>query len=93
MFHDIFEYLSNLQTVGGVSGVIAVVIVITLCVGYLRDPAGNPGELGKALIYALTTIIGFYFGTAAGQKAEAAKPRAEITQPNLGSDAGPIALR
>lgn len=62
-----FNYLTNFQTVGGVSGTIALVLVFTLCIVYLRRPTDHP-DLGKALIYALTTIIGFYFGSQTAQK-------------------------
>jgi uncharacterized membrane protein YfcA len=82
MLHDLFQYLTGLQTVGGVSGTIAGLITLTLCAGYIRDPAGQVGEIGKALILALTTIIGFYFGTAAGQKMSTAEPSpTAISQP------------
>jgi uncharacterized membrane protein YfcA len=68
MIHDLFQYLYSLENVGGVSGSIAVLITVTLCVGYIRNPAAEVNKVGDALIFALTTIIGFYFGTATGMK-------------------------
>jgi len=51
MTDHIFGYLTTLQTVGGVSGTIALVLVFTLCIVYLRQPKDHP-DLGKALTYA-----------------------------------------
>jgi hypothetical protein len=82
MFPEIFQYLNNLQTVGGVAGTIAILITVTLCAGFIRNQTAQPGEVGRALIYALTTIIGFYFGTAAGQKMPTSPPPAAISQPS-----------
>ena len=82
MIRDVFQYLGNLQTVGGVTGTIALVITFTLCIGYLRAPAANPGEVGKSLILALTAIIGFSFRNGSGsKKAPAPVPPAAISQP------------
>lgn len=56
------KFLDNAQTPGGVAGILALLIAGTLCIVYFEHPADNP-EIQKVLIYALTTIIGFYFGT------------------------------
>jgi hypothetical protein len=61
------KFLDNAQTAGGASGTLALLIGGTLCVVYFMHPADNP-EIGKTLTYALTTIIGFYFGTTSVSK-------------------------
>jgi hypothetical protein len=81
MTDALFKLIDNIQTTGGVAGLIAIGITLTLCIVYGRDPT-NQQDLGKALVYALTTIIGFYFGTATAPKAtpQSATPPA-ITTP------------
>ena len=59
----ILRFLDNAQSPGGVAGTLALSIAITLCAVYWRDPAANPG-IEKTLTYALTSILGFYFGTS-----------------------------
>ena len=79
--HDLFVWLTSLETVGGVTGTIAILVVITLCAGFLRNQTGNVGDIGKALIVTLSLIVGFYFGTAAGPKALSQTPTA-ASQPS-----------
>jgi hypothetical protein len=66
----ILRFLDNFQSAGGVAGTLALSIAITLCVVYWRDPANNQ-DIQKALIYALTSILGFYFGTSSAKGAAA----------------------
>jgi hypothetical protein len=47
---------------GGIAGVIALIIAGTICYRYAQ--LGSE-EIPEVLVYALTTIIGFYFGQAA----------------------------
>ena len=84
MVHELFQYLYSLESVGGVSGSIAVLITLTLCFVYIRHPTQHE-DIGKALVYALTTIIGFYFGTAAGLK----EPPSQASPPTAASSAAP----
>jgi hypothetical protein len=63
----LIKLIENLQTAGGVAGTLAILIAVTLCAIYFSNPAANP-DIGKTLIYAFTTIIGFYFGTASASK-------------------------
>jgi hypothetical protein len=53
--------ISNLLTVGGIAGLIALTITVTLCARYFRHGPEEPPEVLK---FALTAIIEFYFGTA-----------------------------
>jgi hypothetical protein len=47
----------------GISGIIAIMITATIC--YITVNGTKPDEgLPKTLELALTTILGFYFGTA-----------------------------
>jgi hypothetical protein len=57
------EYLENLFASTGVSGVIAIIITITICFLAFTPITGNEDIL-KILGLSLTTILGFYFGTA-----------------------------
>jgi hypothetical protein len=63
----IYRLVSNIQTIGGFAAAIAIMITATLCLVYLFNP-GQREELGRALVYVLTIIIGFYFGTHAPEK-------------------------
>ena len=65
MFDAGERILSALLTVGGVAGLIALTITASLCVRYLKNGPEEPPEVLK---FALTAIIGFYFGTAAAPK-------------------------
>jgi uncharacterized membrane protein YfcA len=70
---DTFSHFTlGLQTISVepaiVAGTIAVLITVTLCIAFLKDTNQN-ADIGKALVYALTTIIGFYFGAATTSKA------------------------
>jgi uncharacterized BrkB/YihY/UPF0761 family membrane protein len=59
----------KILSVGGIAGVIAIAITITICYRYAMN---GPEEIPQILTYSLTTIIGFYFGTgvARGGSAE-----------------------
>jgi hypothetical protein len=52
--------LMKILTVGGIAGVIALAITVTICYRYAMH---GPEEIPQILSYSLTTIIGFYFGT------------------------------
>jgi hypothetical protein len=54
------ELLTKILTVGGIAGVIALAITVTICYRYAMH---GPEEIPQILTYSLTTIIGFYFGT------------------------------
>jgi hypothetical protein len=68
-FEDTFR---KILTVGGMAGAIAIIITVAICGRYL---AHGPEEVPQILSNALTTIIGFYFGTSVS--AAATKPHAE----------------
>jgi succinylarginine dihydrolase len=52
--------LREVFTVGGAPAVIALIVTVTICyLATVKDSA----DLQKALVHALTLILGFYFGT------------------------------
>jgi hypothetical protein len=53
------NFLTRLLSVGGISGLLALILVGTLCARYFQH---GPEEIPQILTYALSTIIGFYFG-------------------------------
>jgi hypothetical protein len=59
------EILGTVLTAGGISGVIALVITTAISVRYMKN---GPEKIPEVLSAALTTIIGFYFGTAVATK-------------------------
>jgi uncharacterized membrane protein YfcA len=63
---NVGKLAEKILTVGGIAGVIALVITITICARYYSH---GPEEIPQILTYALTTIIGFYFGTAVTKQA------------------------
>lgn len=54
------KMLESILSVGGIAGVIAIIIAVTICARYFMH---GPEEIPQILTYSLTTIIGFYFGT------------------------------
>jgi hypothetical protein len=56
-----FRFLRQLLGIGGVAGLIALGIAAAICVRYVQY--GNE-QIPQVLSYALTTIIGFYFGAS-----------------------------
>jgi hypothetical protein len=70
------DFFLQLLTFGGIAGVIALMISISICVRYVQH--GNE-EIPDVLVYALTTILGFYFG--AGVQAGAQTKMARMGQP------------
>jgi hypothetical protein len=50
----------RLLSVGGIAGLIGLCITGTICARYLQH---GPEEIPQVFTYALTSIIGFYFGT------------------------------
>lgn len=56
---DLNKILRDVLTVGDIAGVIALVITISICVRYVQYGAE---PIPEVLTYALSTIIGFYFG-------------------------------
>jgi hypothetical protein len=57
--------IQRILTVGGIAGLIALVITITICARYFEQGAE---EIPQILSYALSTIIGFYFGVGAARE-------------------------
>jgi uncharacterized membrane protein YfcA len=57
--------VEKLLSVGGIAGVIAVVITAAICFRYVQHGAEPIPDI---LTYALSTIIGFYFGAGVAQK-------------------------
>ena len=58
-FKEILDFLTKLLSIGGVAGVIALTIAVSICIRYVEH--GNE-EIPQILSYSLSTIIGFYFG-------------------------------
>jgi hypothetical protein len=56
----IVRVLEGLLSVGGIAGIIAIIITVSMCKRYIADGDQVFPEIMK---YALTTILGFYFGT------------------------------
>ena len=62
---------SRVLAVGGIAGVIAVMITAAILYRYVSNGPSEP--IPEILSHALTTILGFYFGSsaiAAGRDAE-----------------------
>jgi hypothetical protein len=57
---DFLRFLERLLSVGGIAGLIALAITISICARYIQY---GSEEIPQVLTYALTTILGFYFGT------------------------------
>ena len=57
---SIQSIFTQILSVGGIAGVIALLIAASICARYIKH---GPEEIPQVLTYALTTIIGFYFGT------------------------------
>jgi uncharacterized membrane protein YfcA len=64
-FKEMLDFLAKLLSVGGVAGVIALTIAVSICVRYVEH--GNE-EIPQILSYSLSTIIGFYFGAGVSKK-------------------------
>jgi hypothetical protein len=62
------ELIAKILTVGGIAGVIAIAITVTICARYFQH---GPEEIPQILTYSLTTIIGFYFGTGVAKPSTA----------------------
>jgi hypothetical protein len=63
---DLTKALESILTFGGIAGVIGILITGTICARYIKH---GPEKIPEILTHALTTIIGFYFGTAAPKPA------------------------
>jgi len=59
--------IDNILSVGGISGFLAVMIVAAIGGRYFFH---GPEEVPPILAYALSTIIGFYFGAGISRAAE-----------------------
>ena len=68
MFRDMLRTFERLLSVGGIAGLIALGITLSICVRYVQNGAE---EIPQVLTYALTTILGFYFGTGVARPAPA----------------------
>ena len=53
--------LDRLLGVGGMAGILALIITTSICYRYVRT---GDQVFPEVMTYALTTILGFYFGTA-----------------------------
>jgi uncharacterized membrane protein YfcA len=62
---------ARILTVGGVAGLIAIMITLTICARYIMH---GPEEIPQILSYSLSTIIGFYFGTGVAKGLADPKP-------------------
>jgi uncharacterized membrane protein YfcA len=56
---EILDFLARLLSVGGVAGVIALTITVSICIRYVEH---GSEEIPQILTYSLSTIVGFYFG-------------------------------
>lgn len=56
--------VSFIESIGGVAGIIGLLITCTIIFLLVRNPEAN---VPQALSAALTTILGFYFGTKASK--------------------------
>ena len=59
MGDDLLKAFRSVLSVGGIAGVIALIITVTICGRYFSR---GPEEIPQILTYSLSTIIGFYFG-------------------------------
>ena len=59
---DFVKAFESILTFGGIAGVIGLLITGSICIRYVRN---GPEAIPEILTYALSTIIGFYFGAAA----------------------------
>ena len=59
-FKEILDFLAKLLSVGGVAGVIALTIIVSICIRYVEH---GSEEIPQILTYSLSTIVGFDFGT------------------------------
>ena len=66
MIGQIIRFFERLLSVGGIAGLIAIAITISICTRYVQNGAE---EIPQVLTYALTTILGFYFGTGVARQA------------------------
>jgi hypothetical protein len=58
--HTSVSFMREVFTVGGAPAVIALLVTLTICyLATVKDSA----DLQKALVHALSLILGFYFGT------------------------------
>ena len=58
------KIVRDILSIGGIAGVVAIVITVTICARYIQNGAE---PIPEVLSFALTTIIGFYFGTGVGK--------------------------
>jgi hypothetical protein len=68
LVQGIVRILEGLLSVGGIAGLIAIIITIAMCKRYMIDGDQQFPEIMK---YALTTILGFYFGAGISRAAKA----------------------
>lgn len=57
-------FSSVMESLGGVSGVIGLIVTLTIVYLLVHDPKA---EIPQILSTALTAILGFYFGSKAGK--------------------------
>jgi hypothetical protein len=58
---DIMTHVfDRLISSGGIAGLIAMVISVSICARYVKS---GPEPVPPVLTHALSTILGFYFGT------------------------------
>lgn len=68
---DFLRFLERLLSVGGIAGLIAMAITISICTRYIQY---GSEEIPQVLTYALTTILGFYFGAGVAKPTPAPPP-------------------
>jgi uncharacterized membrane protein YfcA len=59
-----FNPLERIISTGGISGTIAIIIVAAIAGRYFMR---GPEEVPQILCYALSTILGFYFGSGVSE--------------------------
>jgi hypothetical protein len=79
----LLKALESILTFGGIAGIIGILITGSICTRYVKH---GPEKIPEILTYALATIIGFYFGTAAPKPAN---QTAQIVPPAASTSATP----
>jgi hypothetical protein len=72
---ELYNPINSILSVGGISGFLAVLIVLAIGGRYFIH---GPEEVPSILAYALSTIIGFYFGAGISRANTTADADAEL---------------
>jgi uncharacterized membrane protein YfcA len=65
MTMNLNKVMGDILSVGGIAGLVAIIITLSICARYVQN---GPEPIPEVLTYALTTIIGFYFGVGIAKK-------------------------